>query len=139
MNKELYYCSAWIHQNYKEYDVCVSDFVEYKGMLQIHCIAMKNGEVVRGFTTSGLIAFEEKVRTYVRMFINKPGTDGYYDALTVKMWYYNPDDREFDTNDIPLRTAITFFRPLSIDKESQSMLKEQILKALFELLEGINL
>ena len=135
MDKELYYCSNWKHQFYKGYDVCVSDFVEHKGMIQIHGIAIKNGKVVRGFSTDDLREFEEKVRSYVRIFIDKGGTDGYYDARTVKIWYYNPDNRELSTDDIPLRFAITFFRPFNMDKEAQSMLKDQLLQTLFEQLE----
>ena len=135
MDKELYYCANWKHQFYKEYDVCVSDFVEHSGMIQIHGIAIKNGKVVRGFSADDLREFEEKVRTYVRIFINKGGADDFYDARTVKIWYYNPDDKEFNTDNIPLRFAITFFRPFNVDKEAQSMLKEQLLQALFEQLE----
>ena len=134
MDKELYYCSNWEHQFYKEYDVCISDFVEHMGMIQIHGIAIKSGNVVRGFSTDDLGEFEENVRTYVRLFIDKCGADDYYDARTVKIWYYNPDNRELDTCDIPLRFAITFYRPLNADKEAQSLLKEQLLQTLFEQL-----
>lgn len=135
MDKGLYYCSNWEHQFYKEYDVCVSDFVEHKDMIQIHGIAIKNGEVVRGFSTDDLRGFEEKVRVSVRMFIDKGGAADFYDARTVKIWYYDPDNRDFNTDDIPLRFAITFFRPLNIDKEAKSMLKEQLLQTLFTQLE----
>ena len=134
MDNELYYCSNWGHQFYKEYDVCISDFVEHMGMIQIHGIVIKNGNVVRGFSADDLCEFEEKVRTYIRMFIDKCGTDDYYDARTVKIWYYTPDNRELDTDDIPLRFAITFYRPLNVDKEIQSLLKEQLLHTLFEQL-----
>ncbi len=104
-------------------------------MIQIHGIAIKNGKVVRGISTDDLKGFEEKVREYVRMFVDKGVTADFYDARTVKIWYYDPDNREFDTDDIPLRFAITFFAPLNIDKEAKSMLKEQLLQTLFTQLE----
>ena len=135
MDRELYCCSVWKHQLYKEYNVCVSDFVENKPFFQIHCVAFKNDKVVRGFRTSDLARFEDNIRRCVRRFINASGELPDEDeALTVKIWYYNPDDSRIDTNDIPLRIAITFYRPRIIETENKVLLKQQIYNELYNLL-----
>lgn len=62
MNERLYYCRDWKHRFYESYDICVSDFVEKKdggALLQIHCVVINNGEVVRGFHTKDLWQFEK--------------------------------------------------------------------------------
>lgn len=139
MNKGLYYCQDWKHQFYKDYDICVSDFVADRSggaLLQIHCVVIHNNKVVRGFHTKDLLQFEKNVRAYIRAFINKMGMQypEREETLTVKIWYYNPDDTDLNTSDIPLRIAITFFRPKKIEDNEQTLLKEQIFTELCDLL-----
>lgn len=139
MNNSLYYCQDWKHQFYKEYDICVSDFVEDRsggGLLQIHCVVIHNNKVVRGFHTKDLLQFEKNIRAYIRAFIDRMGMrspEG-EETFTVKMWYYNPDGSDLNTNDIPLRIAITFYRPKKIEDKEQILLKKQIFTELCDLL-----
>lgn len=139
MNKDLYYCQQWKHQFYKDYDICVSDFVENRvggALLQIHCVVIHNNEVVRGFREKDLFRFEENIRAHIRAFIDKMGMvypERADEELTVKMWYYNPDGSNLNTSDIPLRIAITFYRPKKIEDKEQTLLKEQIFTELCDL------
>lgn len=55
------------------------------------------------------------------------------ESYTVKMWYYDLDD-ELNIDDIPLRIAITFYRPKKVEDKEQALLKEQIFTALCDLL-----
>ena len=58
MNNGLYFCQDWKHQCYKDYDICVSDFVADRNgceLLQIHCVVIRNNKVVRGFHTKDLL------------------------------------------------------------------------------------
>ncbi|MDE6502459.1 MAG: hypothetical protein K2L10_10280 [Ruminococcus sp.] len=137
MNDNLYYCKDWKHQSYKDYDICVSDFVEEptKGvLLQIHCLVTHNNKVVCR-NMKDVVGFEINVRHHVRTFMNKMGmTQPERDeTFTVKMWYYTPDGSAFK-KDIPLRIAITFFRPIKIEDKEQQLLKEQIFNELCNLL-----
>ncbi len=120
---------------HSSYDICVSDFLkraDMPGLIQIHYTVTHNGEIVRGFCTKDLIPFEQKVRAEIRMLFERL-EDNQTDR-TIKIWYINPDDRKFDTNDIPLQIAITFYQPANMDKEAQTLLKEQITGILRELL-----
>lgn len=139
MDKKLYYCQYWKHQFYKKYRICVSDFVEDKiggELLQIHCVVIRNYKVVRGFQTKDLFQFEKNIRDYIRAFIDRMGMryPEREEALTVKIWYYNPDGSDLKTRDIPLRIAITFYRPKKIEDKEQTLLKEQIFTELCNLL-----
>ena len=137
MNKDLYYCSAWKHQFYNNYDICVSDLIQYGGLLQIHCIATLNNEVVCGFSRKDLSSFEKNIRAHVRKFIEKMETEYIKQAnkdYTVKIWYYNLNDEDLNTKDIPLRIAITFYQPRKIDNKEQEILKEHIFMELCQLL-----
>lgn len=139
MNERLYYCEDWKHQFYKDYEICVSDFVESRGsaLLQIHCVVIRNNKVVRGFHSKDLLQFEKNIRAYIRAFIDRMGMcypERWEEGLTVKMWYYNPDDSDLNTSDIPLRIAITFYRPKKIEDKEQILLKEQIFTELCDLL-----
>ena len=140
MNERLYYCQDWKHQFYKDYDICVSDFVEDRSggaLLQIHCIAIRNNKVVRGFHTKDLLQFEKNIRAYIRTFIDRMGMrypERGAESLTIKMWYYNPDGSDLNTSDIPLRIAITFYRPEKIEDKEKISLKEQIFTELCDLL-----
>ena len=146
MNENLYYCREWKHKFYKEFDICVSDFAENirnrngGGLLQIHCVVIHNNKVVRGLCTKDLSQFEKNVRMCVRMFIDTIGTDiNYYDYDEVRIWYYNSDDREFDTNDIPLRLAITFHRPTKLNGNEKEIeeLKVLIYNELYKLIDKV--
>ncbi|MBP3326819.1 MAG: hypothetical protein J6L77_10425 [Coprococcus sp.] len=117
---------------YKNCDICVSDFIEAPSLFQIHCTAIYDGQIVRGFCSKDLFQFEEKVRAEIRNVFDRLGD--HQTDRTVKIWYQNPDDRKFDTNDIPLKIIITFYQPLNMDQATQAFLKEQLYTALKELL-----
>ncbi len=123
MNENLYYCKDWKHQSYKDYDICVSDFLVTRNNKVVHC------------NIKDVLEFEINVRHHVRTYMNKMGmTQPERDeTFTVKMWYYTPDGSAFK-KDIPLRIAITFFRPIKIEDKEQILLKEQIFNELCNLL-----
>lgn len=136
MSKDLYYCQQWKHRFYKDYDICVSDFVENEvggALLQIHCVVIHNNEVVR---VKDLFQFEHNIRVHIRAFIDRMGMvyPGRDEARDVRLWYYNLDGSNLNTNDIPLRIAITFYRPKKIEDKEQALLKEQIFTELCDLL-----
>ena len=139
MNKDLYYCQQWKHRLYEDYDICVSDFVDVRDggvLLQIHCVVIHNNEVVRGFRTENLFRFEKNIRAHIGAFIDRMGMvcPGRDETRDVRLWYYNPDGSDLNMSDIPLRIAITFYRPKKIEDKEQTLLKEQIFTELCYLL-----
>ena len=136
MNKDLYYCKDWKHQFYKGYDICVSDFVESSGggvLLQIHCVVIRDDKVVRVESVS---EFQRNIINHIRAFIDKMGMcePGRDETRDVRIWYYTPDGSYWNKGEIPLRIAITFYRPKKIEDKEQILLKEQIFKELCDLL-----
>lgn len=107
MKKEFYYCNYWEHIYYANYEMCVSDIIcsNDNKMAQIHMIIMKNEKVVRGMSTSDLQEFECDIREIIR---NVYCENNEFDSGTVKIWYYNFDDSQINSQDIPLRIAVTF-------------------------------
>lgn len=108
MNKEFYYCKYWEHIYFGEYEMCVSDIIlsNDKKMAQIHIIIMKNGKVVRGISSLSLEKFENTIRELIRNGID--AKNNLLDKGTIKIWYYNMDDSQINSKDVPLRIAVTF-------------------------------
>ncbi|MCM1288308.1 MAG: hypothetical protein NC240_08350 [Clostridium sp.] len=117
------------------YNITISDFIEYGTLLQIQCSITQGGKLVRGFCTRDLLSFEQKIRSEIRMIFDQledENTD-----RTIKIWYSNQDGSDFgDTNDIPLRVIITFFKPSNMDDKTKELLKQCLyphLRALVEV------
>ena len=138
MTEELYYCRDWVHRQYKGCELCVAELVENIGLVQIHCLAMRDGKVMRGYRASDLYDFEHNVRALVRAFIKENGMrypERKDETLTVKIWWYEPDGSEIVTKDICFRTAITFYRPEKIDSKSAEGLIEQLYGELYKFID----
>ena len=59
-----------------------------------------------------------------------------YDMGT-HIWYYNPDGSSWHgVDDIPMRVAITFYRPDKVEKEAFRLLQQQIYEILWEVLDN---
>lgn len=117
------------------YDIVISDFIEYGNLLQIQCsIKQDDDKLVRGFCTKDLLSFEQKIRAEIRMIFDRLGDEK--TDRTIKIWYCNLDGSEFsDTNDIPLRIIITFFKPSNMDDRTKELLKQCLYPYLQELVE----
>lgn len=138
MQEKLYYCRDWAHRAYKGCELCVSELIEHGGLVQIHCIAMHDGKVLRGYKASELYDFERGVRDHVRAFIQENGMlypERKDEGLDVKIWWYEPYDSRIDTHDICFRTAITFYKPKKIDSESAERLIEQLYGELYKFID----
>ena len=117
-----------------DYDIIISDFIEHGNLIQIQCSVMQNDELVRGFCTKDLIPFEQKIRSEIYMIFNR--LEDKQSDRTIKIWYCNLDGSEFsDTNDIPLKIIITFFKPLNMDDETKKLLKQFLYQHLKDLIE----
>ncbi len=116
------------------YDISISDFIEHGSLLQIHCSITQQDELVRGFCSKDLTSFEQKVRSEIRMVFDR--LEDKKTDRTIKMWYCNSDGSSFgDTNDIPLKIIITFFKPLNMDDRTKEVLKQSLYPHLQELVE----
>ena len=138
MREDLYYCKDWAHRQYKNCELCVSELIENGGLVQIHCLAMRDGKVLRGYRASDMYDFEHGAREHVRAFIKENGMrcpERKDEGLTVKIWWYEPDESKIDTQDICFRTAITFYRPEKIDTQSAESLIEQLYGELYKFID----
>lgn len=116
------------------YDIVISDFIEYGALLQIHCSITQNDELVRGFCSKDLTSFEQKIRSEIRMIFDR--LEDKKTDRTIKMWYSNSDGSSFsDTNDIPLKIIITFFKPSNMDDRTKEVLKQSLYPHLQDLVE----
>ncbi|MDE6662510.1 MAG: hypothetical protein K2K46_04115 [Lachnospiraceae bacterium] len=116
------------------YDIIISDFYEYGALLQIHCSITQNDELIRGFCSRDLTSFEQKIRSEIRMIFDR--LEDKKTDRTIKMWYCNSDGSAFsDTNDIPLKIIITFFKPSNMDDKTKELLKQCIYPHLQDLVE----
>ncbi len=138
MEKNLYYCRNWEHRQYKGYELCVSELIEHHMLVQIHCLIMQNGKVLRGYKAGNLHDFELDVRKLVRAFILENGMrypERKEEGLVVKIWWYTPDKPRIDTQDICFRTAITFYKPEKIDSKNSESLIEQLYHRLYQFID----
>ena len=138
MREDLYYCRDWEHRQYQGYELCVSELIEHHGLVQVHCLIMRDGKVLRGYRASDLHDFGSDVRKLVRAFILENGMrypERKDEGLTVKVWWYTPDESGIDTQDICFRTAITFYRPEKIDSKSAERLIEQLYDELYKFID----
>lgn len=117
-----------------DYDIIISDFIEHGNLIQIQCSVMQNDELVRGFCTKDLRPFERKIRSEVYMIFDR--LEDKQSDQTIKIWYCNLDGSEFsDTNDIPLKIIITFFKPSNMGDETKKLLKQSLYQHLKDLIE----
>lgn len=114
-------------------NICISEYLEYGSLLQLHCSITENGEIVRGYCSKDLTSFEVKVRSEIRKIFDQL-EDAKTDR-TIKMWYKNEDSRELDTEDIPLKIIITFYKPEHFNDEIGEILKRSVCPLLRELVE----
>ncbi len=116
------------------YDITISDFIEYGTLLQIQCSIMQGDALVRGFCTRDLLSFEQKIRSEIRMIFDQlkdEETD-----RTIKIWYCNLDGSEFgDTDDIPLKVIITFYKPSNMNDKTKAIIKKSLYSHLQALIE----
>lgn len=144
MTEDLYWCKQWEYKWHGRFETCVSDLIEERSLLQIHCIAIEHMRadswLVRGFDTAD---FQKKIRKVIYEFQVKMGIPhDWYDMdnseLQAHIWYYNPDGSSWNSaDDIPMRIAITFHRPIKVEEEAFKMLHQQIYEILWEVLDNI--
>lgn len=138
MRDDLYYCRDWEHRQYKGYELCVSELIENRVLMQVHCLIMQDGKVLRGYRSGDLYDFQSDVRKLVKAFILENGMlypERKDEVLDVKIWWYAPDESSIDTQDICFRTAITFYRPEKIDSKSAENLIEQLYHRLYKFID----
>lgn len=119
---------------YDNYDINVSDLLEYGELRQIQCCITQNGELIRGFCAKDLTHFEVEVRRKMREIFDQSGDEKH--DQTIKMWYCNADGSSFSsTDDIPLKIIITFYELKNMDDNIKEMLKHCLYSHLQKLVE----
>lgn len=114
-------------------NIYISEYIEYGSLLQLHCSVTENGEIVRGYCSKDLTSFQVKVRGQIRKIFDQ--LEDVKTDRTIKMWYKNEDAGELDTNDIPLKIIITFYKPEHFNDETGEILKQSLYPFLRELVE----
>jgi hypothetical protein len=143
MPEDLYWCKQWEHKWHGRFETCVSDLIEDGGLLQIHCIAIEHMRadswLVRGCATGD---FQKKIREAIHAFQVEMGFPrDWYDMddseFYAHIWYYNPDGSHWSgADDIPMRIAITFHRPIKVEEKAFQFLQQQIYEILWETLDN---